>query len=152
MAKKKKPLRLLLLPPLKPLLLLPLPPLLRPTPLPLRPLLPLPTLLLRPPLPLLPPKKRSSNPAEAFASQNRPARAGRFFCARACLGTGQCPSVPLGCQPQFSFLTSTRLRRSQLYLRLRASGSQSGSTGWKPRLMNQCMVRVVSTKMLSSPM
>src|SRR6187402_3568478 len=38
-------------------------------------------------------------------------------------------------------LTSTCERRSQLYLRLRASGSQSASAGWKPRLMNQCIVR-----------
>jgi disulfide bond formation protein DsbB len=51
-----------------------------------------------------------------------------------------------------SFFTSTWLLRSQLYLRLRASGSQSGSTCTKPRFKNQCMVRVVSTKMLSSPM
>src|SRR5512137_1103252 len=36
---------------------------------------------------------------------------------------------------QPSFLTSTCERRSQLYFRLRASGSQSGSTCTKPRLM-----------------
>src|SRR6185369_14541364 len=52
---------------------------------------------------------------------------------------------------QLSFLTSTCERRSQLYLRLRASGSHSASTCSKPRLMNQCIVRVVSTKILSSP-
>ena len=56
-----------------------------------------------------------------------------------------------GREGQGNFLTSTWERRSQLYLRLRASGSQSGSTNVKPRLMNQCMVRVVSTKMLSKP-
>src|SRR5690606_18801147 len=49
---------------------------------------------------------------------------------------------------QLSFFTITWLRRSQLYLRLRASGSQSAPTCTKPRLTNQCMVRVVSTKML----
>jgi hypothetical protein len=51
-----------------------------------------------------------------------------------------------------SFLTNTLLRRSQLYLRLRDSGSQSASSGSNPLLMNQCMVRVVSTKILSKPM
>src|SRR5690606_4937506 len=45
------------------------------------------------------------------------------------------PRIPVGPQP--SFLTNTWERRSQLYLRLRASGSQSGSTWTKPRLMNQ---------------
>src|SRR5205085_1956559 len=52
---------------------------------------------------------------------------------------------------QPSFFTNTCERRSQLYLRLRASGSQSGSTWTKPRFKNQCMVRVVSTKILSRP-
>src|SRR5205823_4961034 len=41
----------------------------------------------------------------------------------------------LNCKSQASFLTNTCERRSQLYLRLRASGSQSASTWTNPRLM-----------------
>src|SRR5690606_2096441 len=43
------------------------------------------------------------------------------------------------------FLISTRERRCQLYMFCRSSGSWSTEARTKPRLRNQCMVRVVRT-------